>query len=313
MFPLHSRRAFLKSSALSASALALPWWACTPAKLGPDFSVAFMTDMHVDERRHAQEGFRTALNNMQALPHKPSFLINGGDLAYDILAKNREQADAQYHLFDGALSEIKIPVHNVMGNHDVLGVYEKSGMTPGDDLYGKEYFLQRFKRDSTYTSFDHEGWHFVLLDTIGIDGRTYHGYIDEEQLDWLDEDLARANKPTVIAGHIPLFSSYAELLEGIEKPDHPKAVVNNVNDVASVLLKHPGVKLVLAGHLHINETWHYKGIEFANIGAVSGRWWRGPRDGFEEGYALLSFKGEEVGWGYVDYGWDVPPDVDTEG
>ena len=73
----------------------------------------------------------------------------------------RVVADAQYALFDGVMSSVKVPVHHVLGNHDCLGVYEASGMAPGDALYGKAYFLQRFGLERLYHSFDHEGWHFV--------------------------------------------------------------------------------------------------------------------------------------------------------
>ena len=308
-----TRRDFLRTASLGAGALALPWWACTPAKLGPDFTLAFMTDIHVDGRRHAPEGFSKAVKHLSTFDRTPELLITGGDLAYDILAKKPDQADEQYRLFDSCLEDLSMPVHHVMGNHDVLGIYEKSGMEPGEELYGKQYFLNRFKRERTYTSFNHHDWHFVLLDTVGISDRSYIGYVDEEQLDWLEKDLRSCNKPTVIFGHIPLFTNYSELQEGIVEPDHPMAVINNVDDVARVIYSFPVVKLVIAGHLHINESWQYKGIEFANIGAVSGHWWRGPHDGCQEGFALLSFRGEEVGWGYVDYGWEVPADVDTEG
>jgi hypothetical protein len=67
------------------------------------------------------------------------------------------------------------------------------------------------------------------------------------------------------------------------------------------------VKLVLAGHLHVNETFVYKGIEYSTVGAVSGNWWKGARDGFEEGYGRLEFRGDQVSWEYVDYGWDAVP------
>ena len=66
---------------------------------------------------------------------------------------------------------------------------------------------------------------------------------------------------------------------------------------------------MLAGHLHINENWTFRGTEYANIGAVSGSWWHGPRDGFQEGYAMLEFYGDLVRWSYIDYGWEPPPEA----
>ena len=194
-----------------------------------------------------------------------------------------------------------------MGNHDMLGVYEGSGVATEDPLYGKSYFTNRFNLERPYYSFDHEGWHFVVLDTLGIEGTSYKGWVDAEQIGWLEDDLAASGKPTVVVGHIPLFSNYIEMLRGTTEPIPAGVAVVNSHEVLPVLQKHP-VKLVLAGHLHINEVFRYKGIEFANVGAVSGNWWNGVRDGFEEGYGLLEFRGDDVSWRYVDYGWEPPPE-----
>ena len=143
-----------------------------------------------------------------------------------------------------------------------------------------------------------------MLDTIGIEGNHYRAWIDDEQLAWLDDDLAQANAPTVVASHIPLFSNYVEWRRGTSEGIPDNVVVANSHRVAEIFEKHP-VKLALAGHLHVNETFQFKGIQFANVGAISGNWWRGLRDGFEEGYGLLEFRGDDVNLRYVDYGWEA--------
>ena len=45
------------------------------------------------------------------------------------------------------------------------------------------------------TPFDHEGWYFVVLDSLAIEGNGYKGWIDAEQIAWLDDDLAASGKP----------------------------------------------------------------------------------------------------------------------
>jgi len=270
--------------------------------------------MHVYSEKRAPEGWMAALRNAYDRPDPPEFLLTGGDLAFDILHKDAPAAGPQYALFQEALKLVATsPVHHTLGNHDCLGVYEDSGVSPDDPLFGKAYFLDTFGLERTYRSFDHEGWHFVLLDSIGVDRekRTYFGHVDAEQLAWLEDDLAASGKPTVISLHIPLFSNYPEWNDGTAEPDHPKATVGNCNEVAAVISRHP-VKLVLAGHLHINETFSFKGTEFANIGAVSGAWWEGPRDGFQEGYARLEFSGDQVRWRYVDYGWETEEELQRQ-
>ena len=274
----------------------------------PDFTAAFLSDPHVFEQKGASRGFASAVAHAFSQRRPPELVITGGDLAFDILETDRARADAQYALFDQGLSSVKAPIHHVPGNHDCLGVYEASGMAPGDPLYGKGYFVQRFGLERPYHSFDHEGWHFVCLDTIGIVDRAYRGYVDDEQLAWLADDLAAANRPTVVIGHIPLFSNFVEWRRGTAEGIPDGVSVVNCHQVAEILVKHP-VRLVLAGHLHVVESSTYKGIEFANVGAISGNWWDGQRDGFEEGYGLVEFRGDQVSWSYVDYGWEAaaPP------
>ncbi len=305
-----TRRSFVKTCALGAGAMALPFSACTSGLRKPDFTAAFLTDMHVMAEANATEGFISSIQHTMNLRPRPDFLITGGDMVMDILSENKEEADRLYELFDHGVRESQVPIHHTLGNHDCLGVYDDSGVPSDHPLFGKSYFLDRFDRESTYYSFDHKGWHFVIMDSVGIVDRDYRGWVDAEQIAWLDEDLRTANCPTVISMHIPLLTNMQEMREGTAEPNHPKLSVGNCHEVIEVLEKHP-VKLVIAGHLHINESYRYKEMEFANIGAVSGRWWQGDRYGFEEGYALLEFRGEEVCWRYMDYGWDVVPEEEV--
>lgn len=275
-----------------------------PGSRPPDWSVAFLSDPHVHAEQGAAEGFAQAVDHAFSGRRNPELVITGGDLAFDVLAAGRAEADAQYGLFDAPLASLRVPVHHTLGNHDLLGVYEESGLSENDAGYGKAYFLERFGLERPYHSFDHEGWHFVILDTLDIVGRGYRGWVDEEQIAWLEDDLAAAAGPTVVVGHIPLLTNYVEWNRGTADGIPEGVAVVNAHQVLEVLIRHP-VKLVLGGHLHVLETYRFKGLELANVGAISGNWWRGLRDGFEEGYAVLDFRGDEVTWRYVDYGWET--------
>jgi 3',5'-cyclic AMP phosphodiesterase CpdA len=309
-----TRRDLLRASAATTAGLLVPRHAL-PAKERSarpprdrrpkaDFALAFLTDMHVNGEKGAPAGFAKAVRNAFDRPQPPEVVVTGGDLVMDILATGTDQADAQYALYDAPLAGLRVPVHHAMGNHDLLGVSEESGLDPNHPKYGKKYFTDRFKQDHAYHSFDHEGWHFVVLDSLGIEGRGYIGWVDDEQRAWLADDLQASGRPTVVFMHVPLWSNYVEHARGIAEPIPRGLSVVNAHQVAPILQK-SAVRLVLAGHLHITETWIYKGIEYSTIGAVSGNWWKGPREGFEEGYARLEFRGDQVSWEYVDYGWDA--------
>ena len=300
-----TRRSFLHTSLLAGGALALGCRSTSPNSIAPpDFSMAFLTDPHVHAEQGAARGFSQAVKHALAQTVRPERILTGGDLVFDVLETDEEAADQQFDLFESALEGAPVPIHHAIGNHDLLGVREKSGLDPSHARYGKKYVVERLGLEGTYHSFDHEGWHFVMLDTVGIDGRNYRGWVDEEQIAWLEDDLATANRPTVVVGHIPLLSNYWEWTRGTATPIPAGVTVVNAHEVIAVLARHP-VKLVLGGHLHIVERFQYQGIEFANLGAVSGNWWNGLRDGFEEGYSMLDFRADTVSWRYVDYGWQV--------
>lgn len=56
------------------------------------FSVAFMTDIHLQPERNAVEGFTMALEAANDL--KPDFIMTGGDLVVDALAADYERASS---------------------------------------------------------------------------------------------------------------------------------------------------------------------------------------------------------------------------
>ena len=96
--------------------------------------------------------------------------------------------------------------------------------------------------------------------------------------------------------HIPLWSNFIEMMRGTEDPIPPAVSIVNAHKVAPILQKN-NVKLVLAGHLHICETFTYKGVEYSTVGAVSGNWWKGAREGFEEGPGAFTCQGHLGGVG----------------
>ena len=312
-----TRRDVLRLGSLGVGAVGLG--ACRPGPAAtiepqtqlPDFTVAFLTDSHVDGELGSAEGFRKAVRHALDVEQPPEFLLMGGDQPMDILATGIEEADAQFGLWDAAVEDVGQDIHVCLGNHDILGISDESPLTSDHPKYGKEYFLQHFGLERTYYSFDHEGWHFVVLDSLGIEGSGYKGWIDEEQIAWLDDDLSASGKPTVVATHIPIFSNFIEYMRGTAEGIPGGVAVVNAHEVAPVIEKHD-VRLVLAGHLHINESFLYKGTEYANVGAVSGNWWRGERNGFQEGYTRLFFRGDVLTKEYVDYGWEPPPEALAE-
>jgi len=269
-----------------------------------NFTFVFMTDIHIEPGRHAPEGFQMALDKINEL--KPDFVLTGGDLIADALGVGEARADSLYALYKDLVSCLNMPVYNTMGNHEVFGVYEKSGVSVDDPLYGEIMFEKQIGK--RYYTFDYKGWKFFVLDGIEEDPeRFYYGGIDSVQMEWIKEELASipADQPIAISIHIPFISVQSQILGGALSPN-PKGLVLNNSKEALDLFKDHNLKLVLQGHLHFLEDIYVEGIHFITGGAVSSAWWTGKRDGLEEGFLKINVKGDTFNWEYIDYGWDPP-------
>jgi 3',5'-cyclic AMP phosphodiesterase CpdA len=267
------------------------------------FSFVFMTDSHVMPERNATKGLLQAIDTINKLA--PDFVLTGGDNIMDALGQTYSRSDSLYRLWDETIKNLKMPVYNTMGNHEVFGLYEKSGIDPSHEEYGKKLYENRMAK--RYHSFDHKNWHFIVLDGIGFtDDRQYYGYIDSVQIEWLKQDLEKTGKetPVVISTHIPLLSVGAQVQVGPNEGLGRGSVVTNA-DVVRKILEQYNVKLVLQGHLHILEEIYYNGIRYVTAGAVSSNWWNGPRNGMEEGFIKVDVSGSDFKWEYVDFGWEV--------
>jgi 3',5'-cyclic AMP phosphodiesterase CpdA len=269
----------------------------------PGFSFAFLTDIHVQPELRATEGFKAAIAKVNQL--KPDFVITGGDLIMDALAQTPGRADSLYNLYVETSRGFNMPVHNTMGNHEVFGYYEKSGVDATHPLYGDKMFEKKLGR--RYYVFEFNGWRFYILDSIDEwkEGG-YYGYVDQEQMAWLKKDLARVDPetPIAISVHIPLISVFTQLDIGSTAPNGRGSVVTNSKDLLDLFKGH-NLKLVLQGHLHSCEDIYVYGIHFITVGAVSGGWWKGPHRGFEEGFLMVHVSGDEIETEYIDYGWQV--------
>ena len=268
------------------------------------FSFAFLTDIHLQPETRATEGFKKAIATVNKL--KPDFVLTGGDLIMDALSQSYGRADSLYHLYAETVKGFQMPVYNTIGNHEEFGYYEASGVDASHPLYGDGMYEQRLGK--RYHVFEYHGWRFYVLDSIeeGEEGG-YYGFIDEEQMAWLKEDLAGVDPstPIVISVHIPLITVFTQLDVGSTAPNGRGSVVTNSKELLDLFGGH-NLRLVLQGHLHACEDIYVKGIHFITGGAVSGGWWRGAHRGFEEGFMMVHVSsGGEIESQYIDYGWQV--------
>jgi 3',5'-cyclic-AMP phosphodiesterase len=308
-----NRRRFLSLSAITAGALttgASPLLAAPDASAGApgSFDYIFLTDTHLEPELAAADGCAQAFRKAAGL--HADFAIQGGDHVFDALAVDRKRADSLFDLYGQTEQALGLKVHHTIGNHDHFGLFSKSGVAVGSSGYGKQIFTERL--GPTYYSFDHKGYHFVVLDTIQpTDDRSWEARIDAPQLAWLTEDLGKLTPgaPVIVTAHVPLASgigSYGPPNAGgsgvTHVSEHPQMIVANAYEVIALLEQH-NTLAVFQGHTHINEVVTFRGIPFITSGAVCGNWWHGTRLGIPEGFTVVSLRNGKLTHRYETYGF----------
>ena len=272
--------------------------------------IAHLTDIHVRPEYHGDKGMAACLRHVQEHSH-PDLVLNTGDTIMDSMQTEQARVRMYWDLAQRIWkTECSVPVEHAIGNHDVWGIRKERSKTTGDEpLYGKKWVMSLHGWERPYRSFDRSGWHFIAIDTIGTDN-DYYGCIDEEQYEWLAEDLARVNPktPILVFGHIPLlsvaafFKGKSEVEDGFEVP--ARVMVKDARMIKDLFRKYPNVKLALSGHIHLVDRVDYLGVSYLCGGAVSGNRWRGAFQECEPGYGVIdlyadgTFENE-----YVTYGW----------
>lgn len=266
------------------------------------FNIAFLTDIHLQSEQNAVKGLTQALDTVNKM--KPDFIITGGDLIMDALGQSYGRADSLYNLYSEVIKKSECPVYNTMGNHEIYGIYKKSGADPANPEYGEKMFEKRIGQ--SYTSFDHKGWKFMIINSIEDTKKgKYTGQVDSAQISWIKGELKKTNPrtPIVLSTHIPFITANTQKYEGSTLANDSSIVVYNSTEVIDLFSGY-NLKLVLQGHLHTVEDIYIDEIHFITGGAVSAGWWKGPNRGFEEGFIYLTFGADDFRWRYVDYGWE---------
>jgi 3',5'-cyclic AMP phosphodiesterase CpdA len=122
-------------------------------------------------------------------------MIHTGDITH--LSK-----PAQFDTAQQLMSESKLTVHTVPGEHDIL------------EEDGKSY-LNRFGKGSKgdgWYSFNAGGIHFIgLVNVVNLQGNGL-GNLGHAQLEWLEDDVKHlsASTPIVVFAHVPLWIVYQD-------------------------------------------------------------------------------------------------------
>lgn len=236
------------------------------------------------ERFH-DESVPDVIETVRALGGRHTFGIAGGDIMFDDLSL--------YPEYERAVQRMGIPFFQVVGNHDLDfdGAYDEATTETFSRHFGPRYY-----------SFDRGAVHYVVMDDVFWHGTGYIGYLQQDQLLWLANDLAdvEPGAPVVVCLHIPLLGT-RHTREGQERPGTGGSINNRE---ALYRLLEPYRAHVLSGHTHENDHNRQGGVHEHVSGTVCGAWWSGHicADGTPNGYSVYEVSGEDIRWRYKGTG-----------
>tara|TARA_R110002073_G_scaffold336208_1_gene530999 strand:- start:147972 stop:148907 length:936 start_codon:yes stop_codon:yes gene_type:complete len=222
--------------------------------------IAHITDIHMRPEHDAPNRFKKCLADIKK--HEIDFFMNGGDIIYAANYKHieRERVNEQWNIWKALRSEFsEYEMYSCLGNHDMWwAAPEKT-----DPMYGKDYVAKQLEMPSTFYSFDKNGWHFIILDSLN--DKTIA--LGEDQREWLEKDLEKlpARTPVLIMSHCPILSACGVFKNGNHKDS---------KEITTIFYKHKDKKInCIGGHIHLLDHSVYNNVNYFCNGALSGAWW----------------------------------------
>ena len=203
---------------------------------------AHISDVHLSDKStdtsykllsHSKELFKDEIAQINSVDDIDFVMITG-----DLIDKPRKD------LLEDAcdmLKKLKAPWYFTFGNHDAA-----VGTSFKKDKYF-DYLKKRnkdIKSDTFYYSFEpKKGYRVIVLDASVDNKITANGTLPEEQLNWLDKELIKAQN----AQELPLIFLHFPLKEPFPSFHHR---ITNSQEFSNILNKYKMPMAVFSGHYH---------------------------------------------------------------
>lgn len=170
------------------------------------------------------------------------FFINMGDLVDN--GQDHYQWNAWFDVVGDMIA--RIPVVPLLGNHET---YDKNWKVRMPEAYLHLFALPRIDREkyqNQFYSFDYGDVHFVVLNTQSQELADFEPSLDEDEVAWFKEDMAKTTKKwkIVLMHKDPLQYGFANRPEPREEGFSPEG------RLWMPLFDQYGVDAVLSAHLH---------------------------------------------------------------
>jgi predicted phosphodiesterase len=258
-----NRRQFIQSvgvAGLALSARSLTFAAAPATQPAGAVRIGVITDLHHQLFKKDQR-FRLTAFIDRAVATPTDFILQCGDFCYpagcpELLPEWNRFTGEKYH---------------VLGNHDM-------------DKCDKATIMKLWGMPAAYFSFDRGGFHFVVLDRNNFrnadksiipysHGNWYRAKeidlncMDNAQMAWFKDDLAKTQKPTVIFMHQPIVAT--DFPTQLGNGDELLTAIESANLAARDKTGHPRVIAAFLGHDHNDLYAERNGTHFVLLNSAS--------------------------------------------
>lgn len=190
-----------------------------------------ISDLHIKAKRELAYGvvdtaamLERCVSSIVALPKRPDAVIATGDLV------DGGQID-EYHLLRDLLAPLPMPVYLMPGNHDDRQALRQA-FPDHDYLFRWEPFIQYVVESFPVR--------LIALDTLNHGEAA--GVLCPVRLRWLERELSRSHRSTIVALHHPPFATGIGLMDQI--------ALTNPSELAAIIARFRNVQRVISGHVH---------------------------------------------------------------
>jgi len=230
----------------------------TPSSEHP-LKIGLITDIHLGPDRETRRGTQAErligafLEDMRQFA--PAFIVDLGDRIMEVDGPTDRQ---HTRLVRDLLGRGGVPVHHLIGNHDVAHLAKR-------DLLGL------LDLPAPYRTVDAGPYRCLFLDSTDPVVGEYGGHISDGQLAWLQAELSASAQPVLVFCHHALDDQPIQRNPLFQ--EHPEwAMVENRLAVRRLLSQSGNVAAVVTGHTHWNRSAWVDGIPYLSIQCLVETW-----------------------------------------
>ncbi|PLW96447.1 MAG: hypothetical protein C0593_11570 [Marinilabiliales bacterium] len=262
---------------------------CASVTAQNNFSFAFFADIHFDGSASQSRKLAHFIEKADAM--NCELIITGGDnIVVENCINQIGSASQCYKTLDSLFKTATAKVFPLIGNHD------RNLETDTASEYYNTGLFSEFSGTKDYYSFNHKGWHFIMLNNVCFKENPGKYSISDEQLSWLQQDLTSISPitPIFLIVHVPLVSV---LKPFIRNKNRERQIRKPFREMMT-LFDGYNLKMVLQGHHHIYKISCLNEIPYITGGAIHPALWSFLFN-TKPGFVNLTVQQETITYQYI--------------